>query len=545
MSDSRSAHIALVEHVRALENQARQHSIRAEEKFSKRGQLTPRARLSRLLDPGSSLLELSTLAGLGMHDDRSPTSFSKDDRSLIKSDSKTQVLGGSGISVIGWVSGLRCVIYVHDSSIKGGAISPMGVKKLLRAQEIALENRLPLITLAESAGANLRYQSELFVEGGETFANQARLSAAGIPQLTIVHGSSTAGGAYMPGLSDLVIMVRGRAKVFLAGPPLVAAATGEQVEEESLGGAEMHGELTGSAEWVAESDHEAILMARRWLRRIYESLSVGLKVVLDQASIFQKDPVSQEEVIKRVPVDFTIPYDPRILLRLIADEGVIDEFKPTYGPDMVVGFMRCHHHPVAFISNQGPIHPQGAAKAAHWISIACQRSWPLVFFQNTTGFMVGSEAEQGGIVKRGSALIQAVTNATVPKITFLIGGSFGAGHYAMCGRPFRPRLIFAWPNQRLAVMGGAQAADVFDQLAERSGISDERRDSQRRAITEQFDRESSSLFATARLWDDGIIDPRDTRRILGESLSIFEWAHLAQKEAQVTETRFPLGIARL
>ena len=544
MSDNRLEHISLIKHVRTLEAGARSHSVRAQEKFRRRGQLSPRARLARLIDPGSPVIELSTLAGLGMHDDRASVLFDAcDDEALTRK--KIQPLGGSGISTIAWVSGMRCVVYVHEASIKGGAMSPMGVKKLLRAQTIALENRLPLVTLAESAGANLRYQSELFIEGGSTFANQARLSAAGIPQLTIVHGSSTAGGAYMPGLSDLVIMVRERAKVFLAGPPLVAAATGERVDEESLGGAEMHGEITGSAEWVAENDREAITMARRWLRRIYESLSAELKATLARAETFVHDPFSQEEVIRRVPVDFTTPYDPRKLLEVLSDDGDFDEFKPNYGSEMVVGLMRCHGRPVAFLSNFGPIQPRGSGKAAQWISIACQRGWPLVFFQNTTGFMVGSEAEQSGIVKRGSALIQAVTNATVPKITFLIGGSFGAGHYAMCGRPFNPRLIFAWPNQRLAVMGGPQAADVFDQIAAKAGVTDERREAQRLSIIEQFDRESSSLFATARLWDDGIIDPRDTRRLLGEALALFEWSAQAERERKDQENHFPLGVARL
>lgn len=542
MLGNESLHLDLLSQVRKLEEAIRYSSIKAQNKYKAQERLTPRERFTQLIDPAQPYIELSTLAGLGMHDDQASDHFQSSDHQ-VNSDQKVRPQGGSGISAIAWVSGVRVVVYVHDCTVKGGAISPMGVKKLLRAQTIALENRLPLITLAESAGANLNHQAELFVEGGRTFANQARLSAQGIPQLTIVHGSSTAGGAYIPGLSDLVIMVKNKAKVYLAGPPLVQAAIGEKVDHETLGGALMHAEVTGSAEWVAENDREAIVMARRWVKHLASPSYFENSTLINQQQTTPKH--SQNKLLHIVPVDFSQRYDPRELLKVLADQGEIDEFKPHYGQDMVVGLMHCGGQQVAFLSNHGPIQAQGAAKAAQWIALACQRGWPLAFFQNTTGFMVGSQAEREGIVKRGSAFIQAVTNATVPKVTFLIGGAFGAGHYAMCGRAFDPRFIFAWPNQKLAVMGGKQAGQVMDMLYARSGLDMAQRQKAQQKREDQFAYESSALYATARLWDDGIIDPRHTRPILIELLSIF--AEQKQKSLQGLnqQTQFPFGIARL
>ena len=548
MLENKSLHLDLLSQVRSLEAAIRYSSTGLKNKSKFHGRLSPRERFSQLIDPTKPIIELSTLAGLGMHDDHAPDqfqSFNSDKTGQQHSEERRKAQGGSGISAIVWVSGVRVVVYVHDYTIKGGAISPMGVKKLLRAQTIALENELPLITLAESAGANLNHQAELFVDGGRTFANQARLSASGIPQLTIVHGSSTAGGAYIPGLSDLVIMVKDSAKVYLAGPPLVQAATGEKVDHETLGGAMMHAEVTGSAEWVAQNDREAIVLARRWIKNLAPQFARSNSPDSDNTQDYKNLPQSsQSQLLDIVPVDFSQSYDPRNLLTILADQGEFDEFKPHYGKDMVVGLMKCGGQPLAFLSNHGPIQPQGAGKAAQWISLACQQDWPLVFFQNTTGFMVGSQAEHQGIVKRGSAFIQAVTNAKVPKVTFLIGGSFGAGHYAMCGRAFDPRFIFAWPNQRLAVMGGKQAGQVMDMLHARSGLSLAKRQQAKEKREKQFEYESSSLYATARLWDDGIIDPRHTRPILIELLAIFAEQKLKRQNLADTQSKFPFGIAR-
>ena len=561
MSENESIHLDLLSQVRRLEELIRESSVRAQKKHQSNpkqsSRLSPRERFLYLVDPGKPIIELSSLAGLGMHDDQALSRFQTEQHQNKKDQNQNTLTlttdpqaktvrpqGGSGISALAWVSGVRVVIYVHDYTIKGGAISPMGVQKLLRAQTIALENDLPLITLAESAGANLNYQAELFVEGGRTFANQARLSARGIPQLTIVHGSSTAGGAYIPGLSDLVIMVKDQAKVYLAGPPLVQAATGEKVDHETLGGAMMHAEVTGSAEWVAKDDREAIILARRWIKHLApKQMYLSPNSIQKPTPITQQAKDHQDQVLTVVPTDFSQSYDPRALLTILADQEELDEFKPHYGKDMVVGLMKCGGYPMAFLCNHGPIQAQGAAKATQWISLACQNAWPLVFFQNTTGFMVGSQAEREGIVKRGSAFIQAVTNATVPKVTFLIGASFGAGHYAMCGRPFDPRFIFSWPNQKLAVMGGKQAGQVMDMIYERAGVDTDQRRHAQAQREKQFELESSSLFATARLWDDGIIDPRQTRPILIELLSIF--TEQAQKKQSQTQSLFPLGMHRL
>jgi geranyl-CoA carboxylase beta subunit len=501
--------LRLVDEVRALEAKVEAQSEKKRERFESKGRLLPRDRVELLLDRGRPLIEISPLAGLGMHDD----------------DGKRQLQGGGSFVGIGWVSGTRVVIYAHNSAIKGGAISPMGLQQALRAQEIALENRLPMVTLAESAGANLQYQSELFVEGGRTFARQAKLSAAGIPQVTVVHGSSTAGGAYVPGLSDYVIMVRERAKVFLAGPPLVQAATGEVSTDEELGGAQMHYESTGLNEYLARDDREAILIARRvvaalhWRPRAEESLLVE-----------RRPPrYSPDELCGVVPVDYRQPYDAREVIARLVDDSEFVEFKGGYGAEIVAGHAELYDLPVGIIANQGPIMPEGAVKTAQFIQLCCQSNTPLLFLQNTTGFMVGRDVERAGMVKHGAKMIQAVANATVPKLTLLIGGAFGAGHYAMCGRSYDPRFIFAWPNNRLSVMGGPQAGEVMkiitrQNFARRGVPVDDKLNAQldqlAQPLIDQIERESTALFATARLWDDGIIDPRDSRRLIGELLSI-------------------------
>ena len=520
--------LALLEGVRTREAQVVTLSEKKRTKFEKRGQLLPKDRLALLLDRGRPVIELCALAGLGMHDD----------------DGERHIQGGNSLMVIGWVSGVRVLVYAHNSAIKGGAMSPMGVQKALRAQKIALENRLPMVTLAESAGANLQYQSELFVEGGRTFANQAKLSAAGIPQITVVHGSSTAGGAYVPGLSDYVIMVKDRAKVFLAGPPLVQAATGEISSDEELGGAEMHHRETGLNEYMAQNDEEAILIARRVVASLHWKGSEP-----PQGLVESRPPrYSPDELCGVVPVDYRQPYDAREVIARLLDGSDFLEFKAGYGSEIVAGHGEAYGQSVGILANQGPILPEGSVKTAQFIQLCCQSNTPLLFLQNTTGFMVGKDVEKAGMVKHGAKMIQAVANATVPKITFLIGGAFGAGHYAMCGRAYDPRFIFAWPNNRLSVMGGQQAGEVMKIITRanfaRQGmpITDEVEEQLKafaQPLIDQFDQESSALFATARLWDDGIIDPRDSRRLLGELLSIC-------REAEDVELRPNVfGVARM
>jgi geranyl-CoA carboxylase beta subunit len=526
--------IKLVEAVRELEAKVITLSEKKRDKFERRGQLMPRDRVALLLDRGRPIIELCSLAGLGMHDD----------------NGKNKIQGGNSFMGIGWVSGVRVLVYAHNSAIKGGAISPMGVKKALRAQEIALQNRLPMVTLAESAGANLQYQSELFVEGGRTFANQAKLSAAGIPQVTVVHGSSTAGGAYVPGLSDYVIMVQKRAKVFLAGPPLVQAATGEISTDEELGGADMHFETTGLNEYIAPSDHEAILIARQIVASLNWKRNQSVQSSMNDGALVEHRPprYSPDELCGVVPVDYRQPYDPREVIARLIDDSDFLEFKSGYGSEIVTGHAEVYGQAVGIIANQGPIMPEGSVKTAQFIQLCCQSNTPILFLQNTTGFMVGKDVERNGMVKHGSKMIQAVANATVPKITFLIGGAFGAGHYAMCGRAYDPRFIFAWPNNRLSVMGGQQAGEVMkiitrQNFARQGKVINEQVETQlqlfAQPIIDKIDQESSALFATARIWDDGIIDPRDSRRLLGELLSVCNEAEAATLKPNI------FGVARM
>ncbi len=493
--------------VRALEAKVIAESESRRARFEQRGQLLPRERVARLLDRGSDFLELSTLAGLGMHDD----------------DGKENVLGGGSICGIGTVAGKRVLVSASDSAVKGGTVAPMGLKKALRGQAIALENRLPLISLVESGGANLLYQAEIFVDGGRSFANQARMSAAGIPQVAVVHGSSTAGGAYLPGLSDYVVLVRGRSSIYLAGPPLVKAAIGEDASDEELGGADLHARVTGLGEYLAENDAHAIALARELMDAL----------PWDEVPAVPRDVAAPRhdaaELMGVVPAGTREPYDVREVIARIADGSEFLEFKEVYASDTVCGHARIDGHRVGILGNNGPIQPNGSTKAAQFIQLCDQSGTPLVFLQNTTGYMVGSAAERAGAIKHGSKMIQAVANARVPKFTIVLGGSFGAGNYGMCGRGFDPRFIFAWPSARTAVMGGAQAAMVMEMVArgklERSGAAmSEQAESNLKAMSAQLERrldaESSALFGTARLWDDGIIDPRDTRRVLTLCLAL-------------------------
>ncbi|MBL8340780.1 MAG: acyl-CoA carboxylase subunit beta [Rubrivivax sp.] len=508
--------------VRRLEALVVAESDSKRKRFEERGQLLPRERVARLVDRGSEFLELSTLAGLNMHDD----------------DGKKSVMGGGSIVGIGVVAGKRVLVSASDSGIKGGTVAPMGLRKALRAQELARENKLPLVALVESGGANLMYQAEIFVDGGRTFANQARLSAAGIPQVAVVHGASTAGGAYLPGLSDYVVLVKNRSSIYLAGPPLVKAAIGEDASEEELGGAETHASITGLGEYLTENDAHAIAVARELIDKLpWDTVA---------ARPAAPEPLyAAEELMGIVPADDREPYDVREVIARLSDASDFLEFKAAYATDTICGHARIHGHAVGLIGNNGPIQPSGSTKAGQFIQLCDQSGTPLVFLQNTTGYMVGRAAEHAGAIKHGSKMIQAVANARVPKFTIVLGGSFGAGNYGMCGRGFDPRFIFAWPSARTAVMGGAQAAKVMD-IVNRNKLAkmgqqpnDEALAAMSDALRRRLDAESAALFGTARLWDDGIIDPRDTRRILGLCLTI------AAEAAARTLRPNTFGIARL
>ena len=518
----REAMLTLLERVRELEGRVRALSAKKRAKFRAQNKLLPRERIALLLDAGSPWLELSSLAGLGMHDD----------------DGDKEVLGGGSVVGVGVVSGTRCVISASDSAIKGGIIAPMGLKKGLRAQQIAERCKLPLIYLVESGGANLNYQAELFVEGGRNFYNQARLSALGIPQLTVVHGSSTAGGAYIPGLSDYVIMVEQQARVFLAGPPLLLAATGEVATEEELGGAEMHALRSGVAEYLATSDADAIGQARAVIAQL------GWRDP-EPPSAYAPPRYDIEELCGIVPTDYRKPYDAREVIARIVDGSEFLEFKASYGPHTLCGHASIMGHRCGILGNNGPIDEHGAVKAAQFMQLCAQSGAPLVFLQHTTGYMVGTRAEQAGIVKHGAKMIQAVSNVAVPKITIQLGASFGAGNYGMCGRAYEPDFLFSWPNHRVAVMGAEQAATVLEivtrQKMARFGQEpdEEFLEGMRQFVIDKIERESTALYATARLWDDGIIDPRDTRRVLGLTLSI------ATSALQRTLRPTTFGVARM
>ena len=520
---NREAMLAAVSGFREIEQKLLDKAAEAQAKFDKRGQLLPRERLNLLLDPGAPFLELCSLAGYKLHDDKDGTQA-----------------GGGIIAGIGYIAGVRCLVTASNSAIKGGTISPTGLKKTLRLQQIAMENKLPVVALTESGGANLNYAAEIFVEGARGFANQARMSAMGLPQITVVHGSSTAGGAYQPGLSDYVVVVRDKAKLFLAGPPLLKAATGEVATDEELGGAAMHAQVAGTAEYLAENDADGV----RIVRDILALLPWNAQLPALSQRAWREPLYPAEDLLGLVPADPKKPYDVREIIARIADGSAFLDFKNEFDSQTVCGHLAIEGQPCGFIGNNGPITPKGAAKAAQFIQLCDQSNTPILFFHNTTGFMVGTESEQNGVIKHGSKMIQAVANARVPKLTVVVGGSYGAGNYAMCGRGLDPRFIFAWPNSRTAVMGGAQAGKVLrivteEKHAKEGKVPDPKMlDMLETATAQKLDSQSGALYGTASLWDDGLIDPRDTRRLLGYLLDICAEADMRPLKAN------SFGVAR-
>ncbi|CAN5531130.1 propionyl-CoA carboxylase subunit beta [soil metagenome] len=468
------------------------------ERHTARGKLLPRDRVERLLDPGSPFLEIGQLAANGLYGDEVP--------------------GAGVIAGIGRVSGRQCMIVCNDATVKGGTYYPMTVKKHLRAQEIAEANFLPCIYLVDSGGANLPHQAEVFPDRdhfGRIFFNQANMSAKGIPQIACVMGSCTAGGAYVPAMSDETIIVRGQGTIFLAGPPLVKAATGEVISAEELGGAETHGRKSGVVDHVAENDEHALTIVRDIVSTLQPQM---------QANVNLRDPRAPkfdvEEVYGIVPDDVRAPYDVHEIIARLVDGSEFHEFKSLYGTSLVCGFAHIWGIPVAILANNGVLFSESAQKGAHFIELACQRRIPLLFLQNISGFMVGGKYEAEGIAKHGAKLVTAVATATVPKITVLIGGSFGAGNYGMCGRAYSPRFLFSWPNSRISVMGGEQAASVLATIhRDADKWSDQEAQAFKAPIRQKYEDEGNPWHATARLWDDGIIDPAQTRDVLGLALA--------------------------
>ena len=508
-AENRSYLLSLIDELRSLEARTEAASAKSAPRFAKRGQLLPRERLGLLLDAGAPFLTLSSLAGY----------------LLDVNDPARSVPGGGCIAGVGSISGTTCVIVVDDSGIEAGALQHMGLEKFQRAQQIALENRLPFVHLVESAGANLqRYRVEDFINGGSHYARLARHSAAGLPVLTLVHGSSTAGGAYMPGMSDYVVMVRDRARAFLAGPPLLRAATGEIATEEELGGAAMHAGISGLAEYLADDDSDGIrvlreLVARLGWQRFETPLPTG------------REPLyPPEELLGIMPQDGRKPVDMREVIARICDGSDFMEFQPAYGPATVCVHAAIGGFPAGILTNNGPLDPAGSSKATHFIQQCCQSGLPLVYLQHTTGYIVGRESERAGMIKHGSKMIQAVANATVPQVTIQCGASYGAGNYGMCGRGFSPRFLFSWPNARTAVMGAEQAAGtmaiVMEASARDRSLEPDRVqiEGMRAKIVETFERQTSAFYTSGRLLDDGIIDPRDTRRVLTQVLYLFHRA---------------------
>ncbi|HUP07058.1 MAG TPA: acyl-CoA carboxylase subunit beta [Caldimonas sp.] len=504
---NRASMLQAVERLRAIEARVAATSAQALPRFEQRGQLLPRQRVALLLDPGAPFIELSTLAGLGMD----------------TPDPQRSVPGGGLVAGIGFVSGVRCAVSASDSGIDAGALQAMGLDKQLRLHEIALENRLPLVQLVESAGANLmKYRVEDFVRGGNLFRNLARLSAAGLPVITVTHGSSTAGGAYQTGLSDYIVMVRNRSRAFLAGPPLLKAATGEIASEEELGGAVMHTQVSGLGDHLAEDDRHALAIARDIVAHLNWPALDGVR-----ASRPHRPPrYDAEELLGVMPSDLRRPVDMREAIARFVDDSDFLDFSPGYGPATVCGHASIEGHAIGIVTNNGPIDVAGANKATHFIQGCCQSRTPLLYLQNTTGYMVGRAYEEAGMIKHGSKMIQAVTNATVPQVTIHCGASYGAGNYGMCGRGFHPRFCFSWPNARTAVMGGEQAARTMSIVAE-AGMKRKGGDVDRAAldaleaqIVERFESQTSAFWTSARLLDDGVIDPRDTRAVLAEVFAI-------------------------
>jgi geranyl-CoA carboxylase beta subunit len=510
---NRAAMLALIARMHGLEARAHVASAAAKERFHKRGQLLPRERVALLLDPGSPFIELSTLAGY-LFD---------------VPDAEKSVPGGGVIAGIGFVSGVRCMVSASDSGIDAGALQPYGLDKTLRVQELALENKLPYLQLVESAGANLlRYRVEDFVRGGNIFRNLARLSAAGLPVVTVTHGSSTAGGAYQTGLSDYIVMVRGRTRAFLAGPPLLKAATGEIATEEELGGAEMHTAISGLGDYLAEDDRDALRIARD----IMAKLEWDRPSAAERPASYRPPRLDPEELLGIMPMDHKRPVDMRQVIARIVDDSDFTEFGSNYGPATVCGHARIEGQAIGIITNNGPLDPAGANKATHFIQACCQSRTPILYLNNTTGYMVGRAYEEAGMIKHGSKMIQAVTSATVPQITLYCGASFGAGNYGMCGRGFHPRFCFSWPNAKTAVMGGEQAAEtmaiVTEAAALRRGkpIEQDRLDAMKAQIIAVFDGQMDVFATSARVLDDGVIDPRDTRAVLAQVLSICREAEM-------------------
>ena len=522
---NRSGMLALLDRVRTYEQRSVDKSAASRERFEKRKQLLPRERVALLLDPGTPFLELSTLAGLGL-----------DVPDLDKS-----VPGGGVIAGIGMVSGIRCMVSASDAGINAGALQPMGLDKQLRVQELALENKLPYVQLVESAGANLMtYKVEEFVRGGTLFRNLARMSAAGLPVVTVTHGSSTAGGAYQTGLSDYIIMVRDRSRAFLAGPPLLMAATGEVATEEELGGAVMHTAISGLGDYLAEDDRDAIRLAREVLAQIDWNRDLPPEPLRS----YQPPRYGAEELLGIMPMDPKRPVDMREVIARLADDSYFLPLGENYGSATVCGHIKIEGFPVGIITNNGPIDPAGATKATHFIQACCQSKTPIIYLNNTTGFMVGRAYEEAGIIKHGSKMIQAVANATVPQITIYCGASFGAGNYGMCGRGFAPRFCFSWPNAKTAVMGGEQAAKtmaiVTEAAMKRQGgeVDQAKLDALQQNIIDRFERQMSVFVTSAQVLDDGVIDPRDTRAVLSQVLSVCRAAEARQPQAM------QFGVAR-
>ena len=492
----------------------------AQQRHTARGKLLVRERINALLDPGSAFLEVSALAAHEVYGEDVPAAG---------------VVAG-----IGRVEGVECMIIGNDATVKGGSYYPLTVKKHIRAQTIAQQNRLPCIYLVDSGGANLPRQDEVFPDRehfGRIFFNQANMSAQGIPQIAVVMGSCTAGGAYVPAMADETIMVRNQATIFLAGPPLVKAATGEVVTAEELGGADVHCKTSGVADHYAENDAHALAIARRCVANLNWRKQGRVESAAPRAPLY-----ASEELYGVIPADAKQPFDVREVIARLVDGSEFDEFKALFGNTLVCGFARLHGYPVAVLANNGILFAEAAQKGAHFIELACQRGIPLLFLQNITGFMVGQKYEAGGIAKHGAKLVTAVACARVPKFTVIIGGSFGAGNYGMCGRAYDPRFLWMWPNARIGVMGAAQAAGVLTQVkreqAERSGntFSAEEEEAIRQPILEQYERQGHPYYSSARLWDDGVIDPAQTREVLALALS-------ASLNAPIEPT--PFGVFRM
>jgi 3-methylcrotonyl-CoA carboxylase beta subunit len=477
--------------------------VSAQQRHTSRGKLLPRERINRLLDIGSPFLEIGQLAAWQVYDDNVPAA--------------------GLIAGIGRIEGVECMIIANDATVKGGSYYPLTVKKHLRAQAIAQQNRLPCVYLVDSGGANLPRQDEVFPDRehfGRIFFNQANMSAQGIAQIAVVMGSCTAGGAYVPAMADEAIMVRRQATIFLAGPPLVKAATGEVVSAEDLGGADVHCKTSGVADHYAEDDEHALELARRCIANLHWRKSGRVECIAPVAPLYPAD-----ELYGIIPADAKQPFDVREVIARLVDGSLFDEFKALFGTTLVCGFARLHGYPVAILANNGILFAEAAQKGAHFIELACQRGIPLLFLQNITGFMVGQKYEAGGIAKHGAKLVTAVACASVPKFTVIIGGSFGAGNYGMCGRAYDPRFLWMWPNARIGVMGGEQAAGVLVQVkceqAARSGetFTAEQTAALKQPILDQYEHQGHPYYSSARLWDDGVIDPAQTRDILALALS--------------------------